>query len=83
MKNLFKEIPGGKAEKALYAWVVNRCNTRLVISMINDHEDEEEEEEDDDDDECQPDQNHGHDEDDWPILMTPVMYIWLSQNSKV
>ena len=34
MKNLFKEIPGGKAEKALYAWVVNRCNARLVISMI-------------------------------------------------
>ena len=34
MKNLFKEIPGGKAKKALYAWVVNRCNARLVISMI-------------------------------------------------
>ena len=34
MKNLFKEIPGGKAEKALYAWVVNWCNARLVISMI-------------------------------------------------
>ena len=34
MKNLFKEIPGGKAKKALYAWVVNRCNARLVISMV-------------------------------------------------
>ena len=34
MKNLFIEIPSGKAEKALYAWVVNWCNARLVINMV-------------------------------------------------